>query len=65
MQPTWTSNPIHLVEGLVIEVRASSDGVTIAKQVDGVYASDMLLTAAQASELADALRAAAAKYSKS
>lgn len=48
-----------LADGLLVETRASLEGVTVGKQVDGVYASDMLLTPEQALEHADNIKRAA------
>jgi hypothetical protein len=47
----WTSSQIQLSDGLVVEVRASAEGVTAGKQVDGVFASDTLYTPEQADQL--------------
>lgn len=54
----WQSNTIP-VDGIEIQIHASDEGVTFGKLVDGVYASDLLLTPEQAMELADALTEAA------
>ena len=56
----WKSNPID-VDGIEVQVQASADGVTFGKTVEGVYASDLLLTPEQACNLAEALTQAAAK----
>lgn len=56
----WTSNPIA-VNGIEVQVQASDDGVTVGKTVDGIYASDLLLTPEIAMQLADALTQGAAK----
>jgi hypothetical protein len=45
---------------MAVETRASLEGVTVGKQVDGVYASDTLMTPEQAMEHADNLTRAAA-----
>jgi hypothetical protein len=58
---TWTSEPIHLSTDLCIDVQASTDGVTCRKSVEGVYASDALLTPEQAEQYAKALIEGAAK----
>lgn len=50
----WQSNPIH-VDGIDLQIHASADGVTFGKMVDGVYASDLLLTPEEAQELITAL----------
>jgi hypothetical protein len=47
---TWQSNPIA-VDGVEVQVQASVEGVTLGKSVDGVYASDLLLTAEQTDAL--------------
>jgi hypothetical protein len=60
MTTLWTSAPLVLADGLVVETRASLDGVTTGKQVDGVYASDTLMTPEQAMQHADDLTRAAA-----
>jgi hypothetical protein len=52
---TWTSAPIHVADDLLIDVQASSEGVTCRKSVDGVYASDLLLTPDQAKQYGQAL----------
>lgn len=54
----WQSTPIP-VDGIELQVHAAQDGVTFGKLVDGVYASDLLLTPEQAMELAEALTEAA------
>lgn len=51
---TWQSNLIA-VDGIEVRVHASVEGVTLGKLVDGIYASDLVLTPEQAMELADAL----------
>lgn len=56
----WQSTPIP-VDGIEVQANAAQDGVTFGKLVDGVYASDLLLTPEQAMELADALTEGAAK----
>lgn len=57
---TWTSNPIHISDDLVIDVQATSEGVVIRKSVEGVYASDVLLTQEQAEQYGKALTEGAA-----
>jgi hypothetical protein len=56
----WQSNPIA-VDGISLQVHASTEGVDIGKVADTVYSSDLLLTPEQAMELADALTEGAAK----
>lgn len=58
---TWTSKPIHISDDLLIDVQASSEGVTCRKSVEGVYASDLLLTPEQATQYGQALTTGAAK----
>lgn len=55
---TWQSHPIH-VDGMHIDVRADKSGVTCGKTVEGVYASDLLLSPEQALAYAAALQEAA------
>jgi hypothetical protein len=50
----WQSNTT-LVDGIELQIHASDEGVTLGKLVDGVYASDLLLTPDQARALAVAL----------
>ncbi len=52
---TWTSKPIHISEDLHIDVQANEEGVTCRKSVEGVYASDLLLTPEQAEQYGKAL----------
>lgn len=52
---TWTSEVIHLSADLAVDVQATEDGVTCRKSVEGVYASDVLLTAEQAEQYGKAL----------
>lgn len=56
----WTSTPIH-IDGIDLQVSSSVDGVTVGRTIDGVYASDLLLTPEQAMEIAEALTEGAAK----
>lgn len=51
---TWQSSPIP-VDGIEVRVHADADGVTLGKLVDGIYASDLVLTPEQAMQIADAL----------
>jgi hypothetical protein len=57
---TWTSEPIHLSADLAVDVQATAEGVTCRKSVEGVYASDVLLTAEQAEQYGKALIEASA-----
>jgi hypothetical protein len=57
----WASQPIHLTEELALQVRATSDGVDLGKNVGEVFASETLLTPGQANDLAGALVQAATK----
>lgn len=57
---TWTSEPIHVSDDLLIDVQATSEGVTCRKSVEGVYASDLLLTPNQAEQYGKALIEASA-----
>jgi hypothetical protein len=52
---TWTSEAIHISDDLLIDVQATSEGVTCRKSVEGVYASDLLLTPEQAKQYGQAL----------
>ncbi len=61
MPNTWTSEQISLDAGMAIQVHASEQGVSVAKQVDGVFASDTLYTPEQAEQLAAALTEGAAR----
>lgn len=56
----WSSEPIQLAHHMAIVVHATASGVSIGKQVDGVFASDTLYTPEQAEELAKALITASA-----
>lgn len=56
----WQSTPVP-VDGIEVQVHAARDGVTFGKLVDGVYASDLLLTPEQACDIAEALTTGAAK----
>jgi hypothetical protein len=58
---TWTSDPIHVSDDLQIDVQASPEGVTCRKSVEGVYASDLLLTPDQAEQYGKALIEASAR----
>ena len=58
--PIWHSNLIH-IDGLDVQAHAGVEGVTFGKMVDGVYASDLLMTPDQAQQVIDGLTAAKAK----
>lgn len=58
---TWTCPPINVSDDLLIDVQASADGVLIRKSVEGVYASDVLLTPEQAEQYGKALTEGAAR----
>lgn len=51
---TWQSTPIA-VDGIEVQIRSNESGVTFGKTVEGVYASDLLLTPDEARRLARAL----------
>lgn len=57
----WASSPIQIRDELQIDVKASAEAVTFGTYNDAVQASDLVLTAEQAMELADALTEGAAK----
>jgi hypothetical protein len=58
---TWTSEPIHLSHDLFVDVQASEDGVTCRKSVEGVYASESLLTPEQSKQYGEYLIEGAAR----
>ena len=60
MPINWTSDPITLADGLVIQVVVTHEGISVSKQVDGVFASDTLYDADQAEKLGKALIEASA-----
>lgn len=47
MEHTWQSEHLQ-IDGMTVDVRASKEGVTSGRTVDGVYASDLLMTPEQA-----------------
>ncbi|MGC1550809.1 MAG: hypothetical protein WA777_19985 [Rhodanobacter sp.] len=55
----WQSASIQ-IDGMTIDVRANRDGVTSGRMVNGVYASDLLMSPEQAIEYAEALTEGAA-----
>lgn len=50
----WQSKPIT-IDGIEVQVHADEDGVTFGKIVDEVYASDLVLTTAQARQIGNDL----------
>ena len=56
--PNWQSEPLS-VDAIEIQVSASADGVNFGQTVNGTYACDLLLTPAQARQLAADLLAGA------
>jgi hypothetical protein len=60
MGNTWTSEEIR-IDGMTLRVEADAQGVTAGRTVDGVYASDLHLTADEAVQYANALNAGAAQ----
>lgn len=59
MSSNWNAEPIHLSPELSLNTAGSADGVSCGKTINGIYASDLVLTPAQArAYAANLLRAA-------
>lgn len=58
---TWTSAAIQISADLAVDVEATAEGVMARKSVEGVYASEVLLTAEQAEQYGKALIEGAAR----
>jgi hypothetical protein len=61
MNTIWVSAPIQIHAELHADVKVTASTVTLGTYNDAVQASDLILTAEQAMELADALTEGAAK----